>query len=139
MANRTTGFTAPGQRESIVRGERTDPRAILGQSAAWAACGSVLSVAVAAIVAICGYGWWVVDHWRVFGVALVAPWPIAALLALVALTVEIFDPNWPPPRKATGSTRPLWPHSGERERPSNPPSSVRLGDLYADLDEDDDE
>lgn len=146
-----TGFTAPGQREVIARGERTDPRVIIGQALAWGLCGCAILLFVIGGILInrldrmryvlryVGANW----RWLLFVVA--APLAIGALLALVVLTIEICDPNWPPPRDATKSTRPLWPHSRER---ADPPAEVtnvniRLGlsDLLTmlDRDEDDDE
>jgi len=137
MANRTS-FTAPGQREAISRGERTHPRVVIGQAVGWAACASAVAVFVLIGVLIyhgdsLWYAWrYLRDTWRVWALLMVAPWPVAAVLAVVVLTVELFDPNWPPPRRATGSTRPLTPISREREQPKQT-IKIGLDDLMASL------
>jgi len=138
MANGRSSFTAPGQRETIVRGERTDPRSILGQAFVWGACGSfVVLVVMVFIFWNKGVRWyWIWDNLRWLAIFPVAPFVIAAVLAVYALTVEIFDPNWPPPRKAMSSTRPVWPHSQEREQPKVD-RRVKVADFMAELSEDD--
>jgi len=48
-------------------------------------------------------------HWRWMLVVVVSPWVIAGTLAAVVLAIELFDPNYPPPRDAVATTRVIWP------------------------------
>jgi hypothetical protein len=140
-----SGFSAPGQRERIVRGERTDPRVIIGQAAALA--GVTLFGFV--VVRLYIYGWdWINErelHGTFGPVAIILI--LACVIADIMLFVEIFDPNWPNPRDATDSTRPNFPWSGERQPVPADVTNVnvkvdmaRLLDmLTVDDDEDDDE
>jgi len=131
------GFTAPGQREQIIRGERTDPRAILGQAGVWGGLGSFIvlvvmgGILVNKLYRVRDVFFYVADNWRWLGLIVIAPIVIAAVLAMYALFIEIFDPNWPPPRDATPSTRPLMPHSKERMQPKAESRTVKVKDLIA--------
>ena len=129
MAN-GTGFAGPGQREQINRGERTSPLTI-----AWQALWALIVLAIAFCIVrgyIAAWEWITYQHLHSW----LGPLAIIAVgICLIAggvLIVEIVDPNWPNPRKATGSTRPLTPLSREREQPRRT-IKVGLDDLMASL------
>lgn len=113
-----------GQKEVIVRGERTDPRAILAQAAALV----VITLLMFAVVRTYVHFWDWITRNRLHG------WlaPAALILVVVGgftdiiLAQEIADPNWPNPRDSTSSTRPLWPWSREREKPPSPTTNVNI-------------
>ena len=130
------GFTQPGQRETIVRGERTDPRAVLGQAAALALCGTFIVLIVMAFWMLnAKTTWkWIGENWRWLAIFPVIPWIFAAVGAGIMLFVEIFDPNWPNPRDATPSTTPNFPWSKERMQPKGGTSRIKLTDLLNALD-----
>ena len=110
------GWGQPGQRETIARGERTDPRVIIGQAAGWAVCGMfVVLVIMAAIMLNVGTTWtYIGQNWKWLILFPILPWIGGAVLATFVLTIEIFDPNYPAPRDALPTTRILWPWSKER-------------------------
>lgn len=137
----------PGQRERIVRGERTDPRVIIGQ------VGALIAVVLLAFVVVRTYIYywdWITkneahDWLSPIGIILVFGCGVAAYV----LFIEVFDPNYPNPRQATGSTKPLWPWSRERQPPEGDKVSINLRwkdlldalnlEMVEEEDEDDDE
>ena len=126
------GLFGPGQRESIQRDERTDPLTVVWQGL-WALIMFVLAYCIGR-----GYvaAWdWLTYHglhsW--FG----APAAIGILACLLVggmLVIEVVDPNWPNPRNATDSTRPLTPLSKERMAPKGGSTRIKLTDLLGALD-----
>jgi len=130
------GFSGPGQREQIVRGERTSPLMVV-----WQALWALIVFAVAFLIFrgyIAVWEWLTDNHLHSW---FAAPAIISILVCLIAgaiLVIEVVDPNWPNPRKATGSTRPLTPLSREREQPRKT-VKMGLGDLMVSLEEDEDE
>ena len=56
------------------------------------------------------------------------------MIAGIILTIEVVDPNWPNPRNATDSTRPLTPLSKERMAPKGGSTRIKLTDLLGALD-----
>lgn len=112
-----------GQKEVIVRGERTDPWAIISQ-ALWGAIASdiiVLSVFIIILVQIWWPGWyWFGGSWRPLVIWLVVPWPVWALIAAAQLFIEVFDPNYPPTRKSVVSDKPLLPWRKSRDDKPQP-------------------
>lgn len=140
-----SGFTAPGQREIIARGERTDPRVVIGQAAAYAAVGTVLVLLVMWIVMVNVKSWtwdYTIRNWRWLIIFPLLPILAACVEAILVLRTEINDPNWPNPRDATQSTRPLHPLSKERMQPKGGVSfNLKFTDLLdaLNLELDDDE
>jgi len=133
------GLAAPGQREQIVRGERTNPLTI-----AWQALWALIVFALAFLIFrgyIAAWEWITDNHLHSW---LMPPAIIAILVCLFAgcvLVIEIADPNWPNPRDATQSTRPLFPWSRERTQP-RVSNRIKVSDLLSALDlemEEDDE
>jgi len=130
------GFSQPGQRENITRGERTDPRIILFQ----AIC--LVLVVLIAFIVIRAYIW----QWERITRNHLHSWlaPVAIILvagcvaAGIMLFVELYDANWPNPRDASPSTRPNFPWSKERFTPSGGGgvNVVKVTDLLARLDSD---
>ncbi|NIV30514.1 MAG: hypothetical protein GWN58_13750 [Anaerolineae bacterium] len=121
-------FGPPGQREGILRGERTDPRVIIGQGIGLA----VVLLFAFGVIRVYIYYWdWITRYKRHGTFA-----PIAIILVGVCLVVgamlfvEILDPNWPNPREATGSTRPLFPWSKEKQQPQHI-TNISLADVVA--------
>ena len=102
----------PGQRENIRRDERTNPLTVAWQ-ALWAAIMYALAFCI-----VRGY----IAAWDWITYRGLHSWlgPLAGigagvcLIAGIILTIEVMDPNWPNPRKATSSTQPLTPLSRER-------------------------
>lgn len=114
-----TGSQGQGQKEIITRGERTDPRAVLATCAALGAAGAVLVLLImAAVMLNLGTTWkWIGQHWKWLALFPLLPVLIAFGVAVYVLFIEVFDPNYPPPRKATATSRVVWPWSKEREQP----------------------
>lgn len=125
MANDSTIGRAlgPGQRERIVRSERTDPRAIVAQAAWIAICATFIIVLAMGATLLNRFDYWYrfarywSANWKWLILIPIAPWPIAASICIVVLLYEIFDPNYPPPRDAVATTRIIWPGSKERAFP----------------------
>ena len=141
MAKRA-GLFGPGQRESISRGERTDPLTVV-----WQALWAILVLALACLI-VRGYiaAWdWITE--RELHSWLAPPAAIATLVCLITgiiLIIEVMDPNWPNPRESTSSTQPLTPLSKERaQRDQAPRINLKFRDildaLNLELDESDDD
>ena len=117
------GFSAPGQRERILRGERTDPRIIIGQAVGLALVGTAIVAILIGAVMLLSIPTWrafrqaVENGWRWMTLLLITPWLIAAGASAVVLWIELFDPNYPAPREAAQTTKVLWPWSKERVQP----------------------
>jgi len=105
-----------GQKEIIRRGERTDPRMIVNQAKWFAFCLTFLVGLVEFFYLwYIDARWYEIRHWLwELSLPIAIPFAVAAVLAAIALFIEIFDPNYPNPRKATSSTRPNMPWSKER-------------------------
>jgi uncharacterized integral membrane protein len=130
------GFTAPGQREQIVRGERTDPRAVIVTGVAIGAVGAFIVLLIMGLIMLNVRTSWayIVKHWRWLIIFPLLPWIAGGCFTIIVLYVEINDPNWPPPRDATPSTAPLHPLSKERMQPKGRSSRIKLTDLLNALD-----
>jgi hypothetical protein len=115
------GFTAPGQRETIHRGERTPAKVVIKQAAGLSLVLMVFLVLVTVgIMLTVQTEWkWIVQNWRKLLWIPVAPWLLGCLLAGFVLFIEMFDPNYPAPRKATDTSRVIWPWSRERVQPKS--------------------
>ena len=133
---RGAGFTAPGQREQIVRGERTDPRAVMAQGGAIGLVGMLLVLLIMWVLMINVHTTWkyIVENWRWLIIFPLLPWVAAGVFTTIILYVELNDPNWPNPRDATASTTPLHPLSKERMQPKGSSTRIKLIDLLASLD-----
>lgn len=137
-----------GQVEHIQRGERTSPIVIIGQGLA------LVAVTLFGFIVIRAY----IYYWDWIAKNEFHGWfaPPAIILVLGCVIVdwvlfyEIFDPNYPNPRQATETTRPLWPWSKERMKPEGDKTviNVKLGlpdmlnslaDILANMYEADDE
>jgi len=110
------GWGEAGQRETIIRGERTRAQEIVNQAKWMAFCFTFIVVAAESFYLwYIDARWYDIRHWLFeLAVPVAVPFAFGALCAGVQLFIEIFDPMHPSPRKATSSTRPNFPWSKER-------------------------
>jgi len=144
---RGSGFGQPGQRETIWRGERTDPRLVIRQAVALCAVAMVFIIIILAAVLLNSFENWrafdryVEANWRWLVLIPVIPWPVGCVVCIIVLWYEIFDPNYPAPRDALSTSRIIYPWSRERiVPPASAPIPRARGRIGVDfsLDGDDD-
>ena len=125
------GLAAPGQREQINRSERTNPLTI-----AWQALWAFLVFALGFCIVrgyIAAWEWITYRHLHSWLMPLAIIAVAVCAVAGTILIIEILDPNWPNPRDATPSTRPLFPWSRERTQPKVS-NRIKVSDLLSALD-----
>ena len=113
-----------GQTELIHRGERTSPSVIVGQGVALI----LVTLFAFVVIRVYAYYWdWITKNdlhsWLApVGIILV----VGCVFLDIVLYMELNDPNWPPTRNPTDSTRPLHPLSRDRMKPKGDTVSINL-------------
>jgi len=133
----TGGGRGSGVRELIFRGERTNPKAVMAQTGAFALAGALMTWLIVAIIMVwVPRPWaWLGDHWR---------WPVtislvsgvigAAILGHV-MFIESYDPMHPGARQPLNTSKPVFPWTKEKARWPEMPAAERLPDVESyDLD-----
>lgn len=105
-----------GGKDIVHRPERTDPLQVVKQAKWMALCLGFVVLLVEVF-----YLWRIDARWydiqdMLYGLSipLAISFAFSALCAAAQLFIEIFDPNHPPPRRASHSTRPNFPWSKEK-------------------------